>query len=162
MHSEPIAHITTGDPAFLMAFWRGTQIAFDATLYTLPASYDTNNVIPVSDQVLTAERHGNDITVTLTQQQSVQLFGYPTMPPAFNLPTFSMELNNYGGSVRFEKTATLAGFPGASGYTQVSDVTGFQATGSFTSNSPGWNYNAAPVSNAFITMHGIQYYYPPK
>ena len=61
LHWEPIAHLTTGSPDFLTTFWKGTQIAFDATLYGFPSSYSTNNVILVSDQVLTAERHGNNM-----------------------------------------------------------------------------------------------------
>ena len=162
LHWEPIAQITTGSPDFLSAFWKGTQIAFDATLYGFPSSYSTNNVIPVSDQVLTAERHGNSMYITLKEPQQVQLFGYPTKPPTFTLPAFSMVLNKCGDSVHFEKAVTLSGFLGASGYTQDSTVMGFQATGAFTCTNPGWNYHAAPMTDPFITKQGLQTYYPPS
>ena len=162
LHWEPIAHLTTGDPTFLTNFWSGTQIAFDATLYGLPSSYNTNNVIPVSDHVLTAERHGNHLYVNLKEPQQVQLFGYPTMPPKFTLPAFSMELTKYGDSVQFEKAVTLSGFLGASSYTLDYTTVGFHATGVFTSTSPGWNYHAAPTTDSFITKQGLQFYYPPS
>jgi hypothetical protein len=162
LHWEPIAHITTGDPSFLTNFWSGTQIAFDATLYGFPSSYNTNNVIPVSDHVLTAERYGNHLFVSLKEPQQVQLFGYPAMPPTFTLPAFRMELTRYGDSVQFEKATTLSGFLGASGYTQDANVVGFHATGIFTSTSPGWNYHAAPTTDSFITKQGLQTYYPPS
>lgn len=162
LHWEPIAHITTGSPDFLSAFWKGTQIAFDATLYGLSSTYNTNNVISVPDQELTAVRHGNNMIVTLKEPQQIQLFGYPTQPPAFTLPAFSMILKGYGDSVIFEKATTLSGFLGASGYTQDVNVIGFQATGTFTSTSPGWNYYKEPMTDPFITTHGTQIYYPPS
>ena len=162
MHWEPIAHITTGDPSFLMNFWSGTQIAFDATSYGLPSSYNTNNVIQVSDHALTVDRIGNNLYIKLKEPQQIQLFSYPTMPPTFTLPTFSMVLTKYGSSVSFEKAQTLTGFPGASGYTLDYNVIGFHATGVFTSTSPGWNYHAAQTTDSFITTQGLQYYYPPS
>ena len=162
MHWEPIAQITTGDPRFLTNFWSGTQIAFNATLYGFPSSYNTNNVIPVSDHVLTAERYGNHLYVSLKEPQQVQLFSYPTMPPTFTLPAFRMELTKYGDLVQFEKAVTLSGFLGASGYTQDSNVMGYKATGTFTSTSPGWNYHSAPTTESFITKQGLQIYYPPS
>ena len=158
MHWEPIAHLTTGTPAFLTTFWKGTQIAFDATLYGFPSSYNTNNVIQVSDHVLTAERHGDSIYIALREPQQVQLFGYPTKPPTFTLPAFSMVLTKQGNSIYEEKSTTLSGFLGASGYTQVVTATRFQAFGAFT----GWNYYAEPMTDSFITTQGTMTYYPPS
>ena len=158
MHWEPIAHITTGSPDFLTAFWKGTQLAFDATLYGFPSSYNTNNVIPVSDKVLTTEKHGNSIYIALREPQQVQLFGYPTKPPAFTLPAFSIVLSKDGNSVYEEKATTLSGFLGASGYTQDVTATRFQSIAAFT----GWTYYAEPMTDPFITTHGTMIYYPPS
>ena len=158
MHWEPIAHITTGSPDFLTAFWKGTQIAFDATLYGFPSSYNTNNVIPVSDKVLTTERHGNSIYIALREPQQVQLFGYPTKPPAFTLPAFSIVLSKDGNSVYEEKATTLSVFLGASCYTQDVTATRFQAIAAFT----GRTYYAEPMADPFITTRGTMIYYPPS
>ena len=158
MHWEPIAHITDGSPDFLTTFWKGTQIALDATLYGLPSSYSTNNVILVPEGMLTTERHGNNMLISLKQPVQVQLFGYPIQPPAFTLPAFSMMLKGYGDPIYDEKATTLSGFVGASGYTQDVTVTRLQAIGAFT----GWNYYAAPMTDSFTFTHGTMIYYPPS
>jgi hypothetical protein len=164
LHWEPMAIITTNPEManFMRTCFKGTYIAFDATAYGLPSSYNTNNVILVDKADVGVEREGNNIYVNLAEPQQIQRFGYPTMPAPFTLPAFSMQLNKYGGSVHSEATTKFSGYSGASGYTMEVDVMAFNGNGFFTCTSPGWNYNAAPMSEAFIIMHGINTYYPPS
>jgi hypothetical protein len=161
LHWEPIAFIETSaeNANFHRMIYRGTYIAFDATLYGIPSTYNTTNVILVDQGVLKVERHGNDINVNLNAPQQIKKVG--TTNTFFTLPPFNLELNNYGGSVHFEKTNIFSGYPGASGYTEEAELIGFQANGAFTCTSPGWSYNAVPVTESFIVMHGIITDYPP-
>lgn len=162
LHWEPYAVITTSSQAadFLRILFRGTIIFLDATLYGYPPSYSTNNVILVDEGDLKVERHGDNILARLEAPQQIKR---PLVADTFfTLPAFSMQLNNYGGSIHYETTVTMSvGARGLSNYTLESEGMGFYANGAFTCNSPGWSYNAAPMTEAFITMHGTQTYYPP-
>jgi len=164
------AHIVTSDRVadFLRTFWHGTTIEFDSTIppynqppYNYPASYGTDNVIQVSKDVLTAERHGNSVFVSLNVPQMIKKVGAPSSTIDFTLPPFTLELNKYGGSVHEERSTMLSGYSGASNYRQDREIMGFYANGAFTCNYPGWNLNAATTSEGFITMHGILTFYPP-
>jgi hypothetical protein len=162
LHWEPIAEIRSDAEAaaHCMIHWRGTYVVFDATLYGLPPSFSTNNIIVVPEGVVKVERHGNSITATLNAPQQIKFFGYPTSR-IFNVPTLSLELDKYGGSVHTTSTTVLTGYRGASGYTFESERVGFDANGVFTSTYPSWNLNAAAVTEASVTMNGITTFYPP-
>jgi len=165
---QPFAYITTdkGEVAYQSTFWKGSFINFDATLYYMnppantipfPSTWSTNNVIGVDSDVLKVLRHGNDVTVTLTEPQSVKR---PLQPPpgkSFMVPAFSLEVTKYGGSVHYTETKDLIGYPGASGYLFVKDNMGFNANGVVTSvkttGEKTW-MNGLSVTNAMVTMQG--------
>lgn len=157
----PFAMITTNsDPeaiAFLQEVWRGTFMYYDKPL---PGYVTTNNIIPVSEDTVTVERHGNGVTIDLTSEQTIQRpIKLGGVQVTFKLPAFHMELDKYGGSVHTTGTKLLPTSVGFSGYTIVSEHMGFYADATFTCSA--WNLNAAPMSDAFVTMHGIQTYIPP-
>jgi hypothetical protein len=154
-YAEIVANSEMAD--FLRIFWRGTPIAFDATLYGAPASYGTNNVILVSDDVVNVERHGNSLHVNLAAPQQVKIAN--TAGTFFTLPALSMELKAYGASTHTESTTVLKGYPGAWGGNYTVEAMGFNANGALTCSA--WNLNAAPMSEGSLTMHGIQTFYPP-
>lgn len=167
---QPFAYITTDaeDLAFQRAFWRGSFVEFDATLYYMnpptntipfPQTWSTDNVIGVGNDVLSVSRHGNDVTVTLNAPQQVKR---PLQPPpgkAFTVPAFSLTLNKYGGSMHYSETRELTTYPGASGYTFVNAGVGFMADGVATSSTAWLNGRAA--ENATVTMYGTHTYYLP-
>jgi hypothetical protein len=100
MNYQPYAAITTSSnyATFQKAFWYGTFIQFDAALYnTAWASLGTNtpsrnNIILVNNDVLNVDRHGNDVTVTLNEPQTINLPLYALFgaPASFTLPAFSL------------------------------------------------------------------------
>ena len=166
---QPYAYITTDteELAFQRAYWRGSFVEFDATLYYMnpptntipfPSTWNTDNVIGVTSDVLKVERHGNDATVTLNAPQQVKR---PLQPPpgkSFTVPAFSLEVNKYGGSVQFTETKNMIGYPGASGYTFVIEGMGFNANGAATSTA-GW-LNGLPAENATVVMHSTHTFFP--
>ena len=167
---EPFAYFTT-DPteiAFQEAFWHGSFVNFDATLYYMnpptntihfPSTWSTDNVIGVSNDVLQVVRHGNSVTVTLSASEQVKR---PLqMPPgkSFVIPALTLELTKYGGSVNFVETTNLVNYLGASGYTFVNEVTGFNANGVVASPT-AW-LNGATAENAYLAMDAKHTYYPP-
>jgi hypothetical protein len=113
-----------------------------------------NNIRHVSDDVLIVNRHGNSITVELTAPQTILMGTGPVV-----VPVFTVELNKVGGSVHQEETVLLTGYPDASGYTGYIEEMGFNAEGAFT--CPAWSYDSEPMTDCFITMHGITIYTPP-
>ncbi len=159
---QPFAYITTDktDVAFQEAFWRGSFVNFDATLYGAPSSWSTDNVIGVSSDVLKVTRHGNDASVTLSASQQVKRPLQPFPPgKAFTVPAFSLELNKYGGSAHFIETQNLVNYPGASGYTFVNEGMGFNAKGAVAS-ATAW-LNGATAQNATTVLKATHTYYPP-
>jgi len=166
---QPFAYITTdkSEVAYRSVFWKGSFINFDATLYYMnppsntipfPSTWSTNNVIGVDSDVLKVSRHGNDVTVTLTEPQYVKR---PLQPPpgkSFMVPAFSLEVTKDGGSVHFTDTNDIIGYPGASGYKLVVDGMGFNANGVVTSVTT-W-LNGLPVTNAHADMKETHTYTP--
>jgi hypothetical protein len=123
----------------------------------LPCAMLPGNTRALSTDVLKVERHGNTINVELTTPQTV-LWYNPTLNGfvQVTLPAFTIQLEKVGGSVHKETTMSLTGWPGASGWTGVTEKMGFNANGVFTSS--GWN---SEMANCFITMHGIGKWTPP-
>ena len=123
-----------------------------------PAAGLPSNIRYVSDDVLIVDRHGNSITVELTTPQTILMVQSGTPVPVV-VPAFTVELNKVGGSVHRDETVVLTGYPGASGWTGYIEEMGFNAEGAFT--CPAWSYNSEPMTDCFITMHGITIYTPP-
>jgi hypothetical protein len=148
----PIAWFTTNPNPDVIVYLQTLLSGF-------PASGLPNNIRYVSDSALTVERHGNSIHVELTAPQTI-LIATPTsgVVPVV-IPAFTMELNKVGGSVHKETITSLTGYPGASGYTGYIEEMGFNAEGTF--SSLALNYDAQPMTDCFITMHGITTYVPP-
>ena len=119
-----------------------------------PAASLEGNIRYVPDDVLIVYRHGNSITVELTAPQTIMMGTGPVV-----VPVFTVELNKVGGSVHQEETVLLTGYPDASGYTGYIEEMGFNAEGAFT--CPAWSYDSEPMTDCFITMHGITIYTPP-
>jgi hypothetical protein len=171
---QPWAEFTTNPNTaeFLRIFWGGTAAEFNyaaalyyATLLGIPSPelaapfLTTDNVFLVSDEALQVERHGNSILAHLAAQDKqikVPMTAFPDL--TFTLPELSMKLNKYGGSVHMPVTLYMTGWPGAVDGTLTEDLVGFNANGAFTCLD--WNLNAAPMSEAWITIHGIQTFYP--
>ena len=175
---EPYAGFTTSaDYATLgRAFWFGTYMQFDATLYTssitglpLPANRgtnqpDRNNFRVVDSDVLTVERHGNSVTVNLAESQDIfiPLYGLAkpvAAQPKFTLPAFSFELNKYGDAFYYTGSATMGNptiptapsWRGASGMTIVHEELRFNANAVLTSDDL-----AGTATDAFLMMNGIR------
>jgi hypothetical protein len=169
---QPYAGITTSPDyaTFGRAFWYGTYMQFDATLYGLPASRSTstierNNIIVVDKDVLTVDRHGNDVTVTLKNLQTIYnpIYGLakPIAPPSFTIPAFSLELSNYGGATHYTGSATMGEptpYKGASGMTIVHEEMRFNVNAILTSS--GSLFDGATVTDSFLMMNGMHTFYP--
>jgi hypothetical protein len=143
----PIAFFTTNPNPDLIDW---VQILMSG----LPCAGLPGNIRYVSDDVLIVNRHGNSITVELTAPQTILMGTGPVV-----VPVFTVELNKVGGSVHQEETVLLTGYPDASGYTGYIEEMGFNAEGAFT--CPAWSYDSEPMTDCFITMHGITIYTPP-
>jgi hypothetical protein len=143
----PIAFFTTNPNPDLIDW---VQILMSG----LPAAGLPGNIRYVSDDVIIVNRHGNSITVELTAPQTILMGTGPV-----DVPAFAVELNKVGGSVHRDETVLLTGYPDASGYTGYVEEMGFNAEGAFT--CPAWSYNSEPMTDCFITMHGITIYTPP-
>ncbi len=128
---------------------------FMETLWTGVPAY-TNNLV-VSEEELQVDRHGNSITASLTVDLLCSVI-LPT-PHYLVIPAFTMELDKVGGSFHFEGAMTLAFYPMASFYTLTQDRMGFDADGTLT--CPGWNYDAAPLTDCKVIMHAIDTCIPP-
>jgi hypothetical protein len=171
---QPWVEFTTNPNTanFLRTFWGGTATEFNlaAAVFYLEALgvpsdiaveiaplYTTDNVFVVSDDVLQVERHGNSIFAHVAAQDK-QIKVPMTISETWTLPELSVKLDKYGGSVHTPVTLYMTGWPGACDGTLTEDLTGFNANGAFTCLD--WNLNAAPMSEGWITMHGIQTFYP--
>ena len=154
LHWEPFAIITTtSDIAAVKALWAGSFIEFPGTHYN-PLYAVTDNVKAVSNHDLQVERHGNNLYVNLAAPQQIQ------RPNAlyFTIPAFSLKLDSFGGSFHTDETIPFTGYFGASGYTLNIQNHNFNANGAFTSSY--YHYQDVPVTG-FVTMQGIQTFYPP-
>jgi hypothetical protein len=151
--------------SFVRTYFAGIFVKLDATKYYMnpptntipfPASYSTDNVYVISDGTLVVDRHGNSISVKLSEDQQ---FKRPfTTGTYLSLPSFSFELHSYGDAIFGTETATITGVPGASGYTMVNEYMGFAATGSIISTG---YLNGLEISNGNVIMHGTHTYFPP-
>jgi len=168
---QPWVEVTTNaNSADLMrAFWGGCATEFNlatTTIYCVALGIDpdfapfltTDNVFTVSDEQLTAERHGNNILVNLAIPLQIKV--PMTFKDYWTLPAFSMKLDAYGSSVHREpQILAMSGWPGAWGGTLVVEEKGFNANGVFT--CPTWGYNAMPMAEGWVTMQGKQTFYSP-
>lgn len=147
----PWGHFITSDnPAdavWLREFW-----------YMSPTS-DVDNTKSIPKNDLTVERHGNSIMISLKTQQ--QMVAHIPFTVWFNLPPFEMELKKFGGSVHLTEVWNNTGYGPLPGSNWVRDLQriGFDGTGVF--NCPTWGYNAKPIADCLIVMHGIREYIPP-
>jgi hypothetical protein len=159
-----ISNANTEQIELLQNYWAGSFVHLDATKYFMnpptntipfPTNFGTDNVIVVEPGVLTVDRHGNSIIVSLKEQQQFKRpFTTGTLLP---IPAFTLELKAYGESIHGTETHAIVDIPGASGYTLVNDYMGFGATGAMT----GEGYlNGPAVNNAMVAMHGTHTYYP--
>jgi hypothetical protein len=164
-HWEPFAHIVTNgytSPEFLTTLYNGLFIELDATLFGLPEVFNLDNVIVVPEEALQVERDGNSIYVNLNTPQQIDndIYSPTPIPNAyFTLYPLTVELHGYGSSIQRTSTISFSGYPGASGYTLISENIGFKANGVFT--SPGLIPDELVVNDATITMHGTHTFYPP-
>lgn len=136
-----------------------------AHLYSDPAGLDwvkeMNKNLPPEDPEnlkvipndVDVDRHGNSITISLKTAQTLKA-GFPRTV-YFTLPPFSLELEKVGGSFHREDISTFR----YSGWTLYIDEMGFKANGAFTCTD--WGYNAAPLVDCDVIMHGIRTYVPP-
>ncbi len=182
---QPYAQITTSQEYadFGEAFWHGTFMQFDATLYTgLPVNRGTdeqsgrNNIQVVGSDVLSVERHGNDVTVKLTEPQTiyVPLYGLakPTASPqSFTLQPFTLELSKYGSAFHILAPVTMGNpadstspsWRGASGMTIVHDELRFNANAVLTLPGTGILNGAtvtATAADTVVIMNAIHTFYP--
>jgi hypothetical protein len=142
------------------------QVTFYRTLFSgLPAAVAVGpfvNTKAVSDTLLNVERHGNTISAQLTaSQRIIYATGVGTGLPA-TIPAFSVEFNKVGGNIHTDTTKTLDHSKGLSGYTQIVQASGFEATGLFTCSSSRWTTTDASMTDSFISMHEISTYIPPS
>jgi hypothetical protein len=147
----PIAWFTTNPNPDVITY-------FKTLLSGFPAAGLPNNIRYVNDDVLIVERHGNSINIKLTAAQTI-LVASSSGPVPLVISALTVKLTKIGGSVHKEIIHNLTGYPGASNHTGVIDEMGFNAEGTFTSSA--WNYVNQPITDCFITMHGINTYAPP-
>jgi hypothetical protein len=147
----PVAIFTTNDNALLFyrTVWSGT-----------PAAASTNSRV-LSESVFNVQRCGNRIIAELTEPQSI-MWSKAVTPPPFTyvtIPAFKIELYNVGGCVLTKTSSTLTGYTGSSGYTINDYQLSFNARGAFICQT--WGYNAKPMTDCEIVMHGIRTYTLP-
>ena len=104
----PVAFFTNNQDLLTLyrAVWTGTPLA----------SPINSKLVP--EDLLKVERHGNDITAELKQQQTI-FWPKASPPPAYipvTIPVFKVELDKIDGSLHDEVTTTL-NYPGGSSYT---------------------------------------------
>jgi hypothetical protein len=155
---QPFVEYTTSEDSavFERAFWSGTFMEWDATKFGLSASLSADNIIVVPEGTLTVDRHGNDVTVNLNAQQEAKIAG--TVNTKIIIPSFNLELTNYGESIHYTGSKLMTGWPFASGYTIVHEELRFNAEGTITSV---WYPNGAATTNSHLVMHGTHTFYPP-
>jgi hypothetical protein len=172
---QPYAGFSTSSEytTFGQAFWSGTFMQLDATLYGINANRGTNtvernNIRVVDSDVLTVERHGNTVFVNLAESQEIfiPLYGLAkpvAAQPSFMLPAFSLELSKYGDAYYYTGS-TVMGDPtsiispswrGASGMTIVHEELKFNANVVLTSTGL-----SGTVTEAVLLMDGRHLFYP--
>ncbi len=156
--------ITDGnDATFQRTFWSGTFVEFNAGLYGVPSSmqWSTDNVIVVDKGVLTIDRHGNNVEVTLNKELSIKkpLVSASSPTAFFKLPSFSLELSSYGEAYHRTAGEKMSGWLGGSGYTIVHDDLRFDANGVFASE--GTFLDGVSTINGNLIMHGTHTFYYP-
>jgi hypothetical protein len=164
----PYLVVTDGaDNTLQQTFWYGTPIYTNGSTYGLPSICNTHNIKVVDPDVLTIQRHGNDVTLSLGADQSIKVMmtGYPASRPEkfFTLPAFTLVLQNYGDAYEYTSTNTLGSpisYPGASMYTFVHDGLRFDATGTFSAAETSF-LNGAQTVGANVIMHDTQTISPP-
>jgi len=162
---QPWVELMTNDELapLIRDFWSGTAIEYDVAILgiteePLHSLLSADNVYVVGDDKLSIERHGNNIRINLAASQQVKIPGvFPTQ--YWTLPSFSMELNAYGGSWHKELIYPMSGWAGAWGGTLISDEMGFDAKGTFTCSA--LNYDDVAMTEGWIVMNGKQTFYPP-
>jgi hypothetical protein len=168
---QPWVEITTNanSQTLMRQFWGGCATEFNlqaATTYctalgipTMLAPYlTTDNVILVSNDVMNAERNGNNVIINLNTPQQIK---QPmTSDTYWTLPAFSIELNSNSGSVHKDTTFLMSGWPGAWGGTLIMKQMGFNAAGTCT--IPSWSYNAIQTSEGWVSMNAKQTIYRPS
>lgn len=115
-----------------------------------PEDPENLKVIPGEVEV---ERHGNSVTIILKTPQTLKA-GVPKTV-YFTLPPFSLTLDKVGGSFHTEDS-NLQKY---SGWIMYEEEMGFKANGAFTCTD--WGYDAAPLVDCDVIMHGIRTYVPP-
>jgi hypothetical protein len=169
---QPYAEITDANDevaAFERIFWMGSYLEFDATIYKytsgpntgqpLPAILSADNVIVVDKGVLSINRNGNNLLVTLNSEQTIKK-ALATGPTAyFELPAFSLETTSEGYAMHTSDTAIMLGWLGATGYTIVHDDLRFDGNGVFTSEDTF--LEGMTTINANVIMHGTHTFYNP-
>jgi hypothetical protein len=155
---------TNAQVTFYRTLFKGLPAAVVAVIplpTTPPTSITIANTKAVSDTVLSVERHGNTISAKLTASQTViYATGVGTGKRA-TIPAFSVEFDKVGGNIHTDITKTLDSSKGLSGYTQIVEASGFEATGLFKCSSTAWTTTNAPMTNSLISMHEISIYIPP-
>jgi hypothetical protein len=147
----PVAYFTTNPDA--VTFTR-------KVVSGLPATAPTNSK-NVSKNDLIVERHGNRIAVSFVTPQTVKWTNKsnPTKVVDVVIPAFSFELDKIGGSVHDNSFLNMSGYKNASNYTATEEQMGFIGEGVFTCSA--WSPATRPMTETFITMHGITTWYPP-
>lgn len=123
-----------------------------------------DNVKVVSEDEFIVDRHGNSITVSLNPSNPIVLYmstpAYPTNPAKYPLiiPALEITFEKYGGSLHNDIVSnSLVPY---SGFVTDLSLMGFNANAAFTCQS--WGLDKAAGTDAFITMHGVQYWIPPE
>jgi hypothetical protein len=137
----PIASFTTNPEAIpgIIMLWSGLPAAFNVKL--------------LQENEIEVNRHGNSISVASTSPQTIMLPGGPV-----TIPAFAMELNKVGGSIHTEIKRPLTSYADASNIILTQENVGFNAIGAFTCAT--WNYVQEPMTDAMITMHGVETWTP--
>jgi hypothetical protein len=128
-----------------------------------PGPPPLNNVKVLSDEELKVDRHGNSISVTLNPSNSIIFYmptpAYPSGPTyPLQMPALTINFEKYGGSLHNHIVSnSLVQY---SGFVTDLELMGFNANAAL--NCQSWGLNNALGTDAFITMHGVQYWIPPS
>jgi hypothetical protein len=115
-----------------------------------PAS--EKNTIPVSEDELIVDRHGNEIFASLTSQMIQLRKG--TGWVSVTIPAFTIELTKIGGSIHNEDSGSYQL------YTIYGESMGFNANGVFSARDTGGSYTYTTDTDCVIKMHAIQTFVP--
>jgi hypothetical protein len=160
------ASFGSGD-LIIILLWLGGWIPL-ATFTTNPASVEfltdlfynspinspasEKNTIPVSEDELIVDRHGNKIFASLTSQV-IQMKQMGAWVPV-TIPAFTIELTKIGGSIHNEDSGSYQL------YTIYGESMGFNANGVFSASDTGGLYTYTTDTDCIIKMHAIQTFVP--